>query len=40
MVVFVVPKPQALVLPDYVRYDPDETLNYLGNLVQPENIVE
>lgn len=40
MVVFVVPKPQVLVLPDYVRYDPDGTLKYLGNLVQPENIVE
>jgi len=43
MVVFVVPKPQVLAnfgLPDYVRYEPDETLKYLGNLVQPENIVE
>lgn len=41
MVVFVVPKPQVLAsFPDYVRYDPDETLKYLGNLVQPENIVE
>lgn len=40
MVVFVVPKPQTLVLPDYVRYDPDETLKYLGNLVQLENVVE
>ncbi len=40
MVVFVVPKPQVLVLPDYVRYNPDATLKYLGNLVQPENIVE
>lgn len=43
MVVFVVPKPQVLAnfgLPDYVKYDPDETLKYLSNLVQPENIVE
>lgn len=41
MVVFVVPKPQVLAnFPEYVRYDPDETLKYLGNLVQPENIVE
>ncbi len=43
MVVFVVPKPQSLVnfgLPDYVKYDPDVTLKYLGNLVQTENIVE
>jgi hypothetical protein len=43
MVVFVVSKPQVLAnfgLPDYVRYEPDETLKYLGNLVQPENIVE
>ena len=41
MVVFVVPKPQVLAnFPEYVRYYPDETLKYLGNLVQPENIVE
>lgn len=41
MVVFVVPKPEVLaIFPDYVRYAPDETLKYLGNLVQPENIVE
>jgi hypothetical protein len=42
-VVFVVPKSQALVslgLPDYVRYQPEETMKYLSDVAQSENIVE
>jgi hypothetical protein len=42
-VILVVPKSQALVglgLPDYVRYQPEETMKYLSNVAQPENIVE
>jgi hypothetical protein len=39
--VFVVPKPQTFInLPEYVKYDPEEPVKYLGNLVQAENIVE
>lgn len=41
-VTFVAPKPQTLInltLPDYVKYDPEDTLKYLGNLLLTENIV-
>lgn len=42
MVAFVVPKAKAsgdLNLPEYVRYNPHETLKYLSALAQPENVV-
>jgi len=42
MVVFVVPKPEvwnSLTFPEYVKYDPNETLKYLINLVGSENVV-
>ncbi len=42
MVVFVVPRPKdlnSLTLPEYVEYDPNETLKYLMNLLGSENIV-
>jgi hypothetical protein len=42
MVVFVVPKPEdlkSLNFPEYIEYDPNETLKYLINLVGSENVV-
>jgi len=42
MVVFVVPRPKdlnSLTFPEYVEYDPNETLKYLTNLVGSENVV-
>ncbi len=42
MVVLVVPKPEdlnSLSFPEYVEYDPNETLKYLINLVGSENVV-
>lgn len=42
MVAFVVPKAKAvsdLNLPEYLRYNPNETLKYLSALAQPENVV-
>ena len=42
MVVFVVPKPKDLnssTFPEYVEYDPNETLKYLTSLVGSENVV-
>jgi len=43
ILVFVVPTPKFrndLKLPEYVKYDPDETLNYLSALTLPENVIE
>lgn len=43
MVIFVVPIPKFqndLKLPEYVRYDPNETLKYISSLTQPENVIE
>jgi hypothetical protein len=43
MVIFVVPIPKFLndlKLPEYVKYDPNETLKYISSLTQPENVIE
>ena len=42
MVILMVPKTKAvgdLNLPEYVKYDPNETLKYLSILAQPENVI-
>lgn len=42
MVVLIVPKPKNLdnlAFPEYIQYDPDETMKYLANLVGFENVV-
>jgi hypothetical protein len=42
MVILMVPKTKAvgdLNLPEYVKYDPNETLKYLSIVAQPENVI-